>query len=282
MTWSPASGAWNAQIPHGDGIFAPSLCTTTNSEYRLPRRRLHSDRSLGGRQQGHRVRPDGRLHEHPGVPGADGARRTARLAAARPRRHDRPAAGGRGGHRAQRAVDSQPSHRLPRRAAFHLERQQAVPDDGGCYGPGGRDRRLVGRLLLDRQHGNSERIAWLRRLAAVPQHRRGLRQLRQGRGVLGPITTTPFQGSGGTAACTSGLPIFGGLRVVGGLHHSARDRRDQRAEHRPGHRRRHRAGATRRRYTQARFASPAALPTARTRSFTSRRASTTATTASPR
>ena len=31
--------------------------------------------------------------------------------------------------------------------------------------------------------------------------------------VLGPNTTTPFQGNGGTASCTSGLPIFGNFAV---------------------------------------------------------------------
>ncbi len=180
MHWSPATGSWGGRIPHGSGIYAPSLNANGTT---------HADYLLGGKI---------------GL--------------------DCPPTGG--------CTDSQ-AFPTPPELAFLLDRRanpnapwnlnQALDYVGAPRSTENRGRtfqaltgvtgaldRLDGSWDAYVSHGESETESYLVGFADLANYRNIVQSPNYGRGavVLGPATTIPNVGNGGTATCTSGLPVF--------------------------------------------------------------------------
>jgi hypothetical protein len=214
MTWSAGFGRVECEHPARRRYLRAIAVHGGQRQSRLPRRRLHSGRPLGGRDQGcelpvmggctndqafpvppelkllldsRRLDPDGTTGPLPVGPVGSGRNETWSLG----------------------------------RVQDYLEVPRSTDNDSklfqlmlGTQGEVSAIDGTWGRVRFGRPNRNQEHHERLRRLAAVPKHRLGLRQLLAGaRCSWGPGTTTPFQGNGGTASCQSGIPIFGNFRL---------------------------------------------------------------------
>jgi outer membrane receptor protein involved in Fe transport len=180
MHWSPATGGWGARIPHGTGIYAPS---------RLSNGATHPDYLPGGKL---------------GL--------------------NCPTTGG--------CTDSQ-AFPTPPELAFLLDRRanpnavwnlnqaldyigapRSTKNRGRTFqmltGVTGRVERIDGSWDIYVSHGESETESYLVGFADLANYRNIVQSPNYGRAavVLGPATTQANVGNGGTATCTSGLPIF--------------------------------------------------------------------------
>jgi iron complex outermembrane receptor protein len=213
MTWSPASGGWNANIPHGDGIFAPSLCTTTNSNIGCPGPGFTQVDHLPGGTKGvecavmggctndqafpvppelalllnsRRLDPDGTAGPLPAGPVGSGRNETWSLG----------------------------------RVQDYLEVPRSTANDSKLFqlmtGIQGDVSAIDGHWDVYVTVGQTETENEMTGFGDLQQYRNlvsGSANYGRGAVFLGPGTTTPFQGNGGTASCESGIPIFGNFRL---------------------------------------------------------------------
>ncbi len=213
MTWSPASGAWNAQIPHGDGIFAPSLCTAANSNIGCPGAGFTQVDHLPGGSKGVGCAPMGGCTNTQAFPVPT---ELAALLASRRLDPD-----GTTGPLPAGAVGSGRNEPwILNRVLDFLGDPRSTANDSKLYqmmaGIEGRVDAIDGSWDVYYSTGQTETQNELRGFGDLQQYRNivaGSANYGMGAVVLGPNTTTPFQGSGGTASCTSGLPIFADFAV---------------------------------------------------------------------
>jgi iron complex outermembrane recepter protein len=212
MTWSPATGAWNASIPFGDGIFAPSLCTAANSTLGCPGAGFTQIDHLPGGTKGVVCAPMGGCTNSQAFPVP------AELAALLNSRRLDPDGTG---PLPAGAVGS--GRNLPwslSRVMDYLPEPRSTLDDSKLYqlmvGIQGNVDAIDGSWDVYYSTGNTETQNESRGFGDLQQYRNivsGSANYGRGAVVLGPGTTTPFQGTTGTAGCTSGIPIFGDFEV---------------------------------------------------------------------
>jgi iron complex outermembrane recepter protein len=208
MTWSPATGAWNAQIPHGDGIFAPSLCTTTNSNIGCPGVGFTQVDHLPGGRKGVACAPMGGCTNSQAFPVPPEL-----LALLDSRRIDPDFTG----PLPLGAVGSGRNETWTlNRVMDYLDEPRSTFNDSKLYqlmaGITGNVDAIDGSWDVYYSTGNTETQNDARGFGDLAQYRAivaGSANYGRGAVVLGPGTTTPFQGTTGTASCTSGIPIFG-------------------------------------------------------------------------
>jgi outer membrane receptor protein involved in Fe transport len=197
MGWSPATGiAWGAQIPHGTGIYAPSLAAngTTLPEYRPGGSRGLNCAPTGGCTNSEafpvptelaqlldsrRLDPDGTGPLPLGPPGS-GANATWTLA----------------------------------RAQDYLGIPRSTTNKGQTFqllsGLRGNIDNIDGSWDVYVSHGETDYAQHNTGFGDLQNYRNIVQQANYGRGSIAtaPGVTTPFTGNGGTATCTTGLPIF--------------------------------------------------------------------------
>lgn len=212
MTWSPASGAWNAQIPHGDGIFAPSLCTTANSNIGCPGAGFTQIDHLPGGSKGLACQPMG------GCTNSEAFPVPPELAALLDSRRLDP--DGAGPLPPGEVGSGRNEPWILNRVIDFLGEPRSTANDSKLFqmmvGIQGDVDAIDGSWDVYYSTGQTETQNELRGFGDLQQYRNivaGSANYGRGAVVLGPITTTPFQGSGGTASCTSGLPIFADFEV---------------------------------------------------------------------
>lgn len=192
MTWSPATGGWNAQIPFGDDIFEPSLCTAANSNLGCPGPGFTQIDHLPGGSKGVECAPMGGCTNSEAFPVPDDLRA---LLLSRPNPNAPWSLG--------RVMDYLPE---PRSTSNDSKMFQLM------IGMQGRIDAIDGSWDLYYTTGQTENQNEARGFGDLAQYRAivaGSANFGRGAVVLGPGTTTPFQGTAGTASCTSGIPIFG-------------------------------------------------------------------------
>jgi outer membrane receptor protein involved in Fe transport len=191
MQWSPASGAWNALIPYGDEIFAPSLCTAENSNIGCPGAGFTQIDHLPGGSKGVNCQPMGGCTNSQAFPVPP---ELARLLDSRPQRNQPWNLG---------------------RTQDYLVVPRSTANDSKLYqlmaGMQGAVDAIDGSWDVYISSGQTETQNEARGFGDLQQYRDIVGSANYGKGavVLGPGTTVPFQGAGGTATCVSGIPIFG-------------------------------------------------------------------------
>jgi len=181
--WSPAiGGQWGAEIPYGTDIYEPSL---------LPNGTTHPDYLPGGSK--------GLDCEADGVPGCTNSEAfpvPADLAT---------------------LLDSRPNPNAPwllNRVQDYLGVPRATDNEGRTFqvmaGVTGNISGIDGTWDVYMSHGESQNLQHLVGFGDLTNYRNIVTQANYGRGAvaLSPGVTTPNTGAGGTATCTSGLPIF--------------------------------------------------------------------------
>jgi iron complex outermembrane recepter protein len=196
MTWSPATGAWNASIPFGDGIFAPSLCTAANSTIGCPGAGFTQVDHLPGGRKGVACATMGGCTNSQAFPVPADLREL---------------------------LLSRPTPNAPwalSRVMDYLDEPRSTSNDSKLYqlmaGIAGEVDGIDGSWDVYYSTGNTETQNEERGFGDLQQYRNivaGSANFGRGAVVLGPGTTTPFQGTAGTAGCTSGIPIFGDFEV---------------------------------------------------------------------
>lgn len=178
--WSPAVGQWSAEIPHGLGIFAPSLNTngTTNADY------------LPGGSKGLSCAPTGGCTNSQAFPVPV---ELALLLDSRPQ----PGA-------TWTLNRTQDYLGGPRRTSNRGEMLQITTGATGAVD------RIDGSWDVYFTYGETNSEQGLYGFGDLKNYQNIVTSANYGRGavVLAPGVTAPNTGSGGTATCTTGLPIF--------------------------------------------------------------------------
>jgi len=207
MTWSPASGAWNASIPFGDGIFAPSLCTAANSALGCPGAGFTQIDHLAGGSKGVACAPMGGCTNSQAFPVP------AELAALLVSRRLDPDGTGPLPVGAIGSGRNEPW--TLGRVMDYMPEPRSTHNDSKVYqlmvGITGDVEAIDGSWDVYFSTGNTETQNEARGFGDLQQYRNivsGSANYGKAAAVMGPGTTTPFQGTAGTAGCTSGIPIF--------------------------------------------------------------------------